>query len=159
MARRFALAILALACLGGGVAWWLMSRPPAGTVWQGYAEADYVKIGPVLEGRLTSVSVSRGSKVEAGSALFTQDDVNDRAARDQAARQLAQAKEQLANLIAGGKPTEIQQAEGNLADAEATLTRAKLDFERRSSLAPASPRSKPSINCAPPICLPRPRSM
>ena len=65
----------------------------------------------------------RGDKVEVGTPLFTQDETQDRAARDQAVRQLSQAEEQLANLQAGGKPTEIQQAEANLADAKSTAAR------------------------------------
>jgi HlyD family secretion protein len=132
--RRFAV-IFILGLLGaGGAAWWVLHRRPADTVWQGYAEADYVKVAPVLGGLLTEVSVARGDEVKAGAALFSQDEINDRAARDQAARQLAQAQEQLGNLLAGGKPTEILQAEGNLADAQATLTRSELDFDRAQKL-------------------------
>jgi HlyD family secretion protein len=51
-----------------------------------------------------------------------------------AVRQLQQAKEQLANLEAAGKPTEIEQAQANLADARATLDRAKIDLDRGESL-------------------------
>lgn len=126
--------LLLLGLAGAGGAWYLLTRKPAETVWQGYAEADYLKIGPVLQGRLTSVSVNRGDSVAAGSLLFTQDEIDDLAARDQAARQLAQAKEQLANLLSGGKVTEIQQAQGNLADARATLVRAEADFHRGEKL-------------------------
>ena len=43
-------------------------------------EADFVKVGPTLEGLLTSVSVTRGAKVPAGARLFDQDDIADRAA-------------------------------------------------------------------------------
>jgi len=134
MARRFAIGIIILALVAGGVAWWALHRQSAEVVWQGYAEADYVKVGPVLEGLLSSVAVARGDEVNEGAPLFTQDEIDDRAARDQAARQLAQAQEQLGNLLAGGKPTEILQAEGNLADAQATVTRAELDFDRGQKL-------------------------
>jgi HlyD family secretion protein len=74
--------------------------------------------------------VARGDQVAAGAPLFSQDDTADRAARDQAVRQVHQAQEQLANLQAAGKPTEIEQAEANLADAKATLARTKADFDR-----------------------------
>ncbi len=134
MARQFAIGIIILAVAAGGATWWLLSRHTPAIVWQGYAEADYVKVGPILQGLLTSVSVARGDEVEMGTPLFTQDDINDRAARDQAARQLGQAKGQLANLLAGGKETEIEQAEGNLADAQATLTRTELDYVRGAKL-------------------------
>jgi HlyD family secretion protein len=132
--RRFLAILIILAAAGGAGAWYLLNRSPAATVWQGYAEADYVKVGPVLQGRLTSVRVNRGDEIAAGALLFTQDDVDDLAARDQAARQLAQAKEQLGNLLAGGKPTEILHAQGDLADARATLTRAEADFQRSQKL-------------------------
>src|SRR5262252_5870572 len=114
---RFWLAGALVAAVGTG--WWWQSRAVTPTVWQGYAEADFVKVGPTQQGLLTSVLVTRGDKVAAQAPLFSQDDTADRAARDQAARQLKQAEEQLANLESGGKPTEIQQAEASLADAKA----------------------------------------
>src|SRR5215470_7285332 len=120
-----------------GVGWWWQSRGAAPSVWQGYAEADFVKVGPTQQGLLTSVLVARGDKVAAQAPLFSQDDTADRAARDQATRQLKQAEEQLANLQSGGKQTEIAQAEANLADARATRDRAELDLRRAEKLAPS----------------------
>jgi HlyD family secretion protein len=134
LVRRLFTILFLLALGGAGGAWYLLTHKPAETVWQGYAEADYLKIGPVLEGRLTRVSVNRGDEVGVGTVLFTQDEIDDVAARDQAARQLAQAKEQLTNLVSGGKVTEIQQAQGNLADARATLVRAEADLGRDEKL-------------------------
>jgi HlyD family secretion protein len=130
---RFLLVMLLAAAIGGG-AWWWYHRSPPPLAWQGYAEADYVKVGPTQQGLLVSVSVSRGDKVEAGAPLFAQDDAPDRAAVDQAGRQLWQAQEQLANLRASGKPTEIQQAEANLADAQATAARIQADLQRGEQL-------------------------
>jgi len=132
--RTILLSGIGIAAAAGAGLWWYWSRPPAPIEWQGYAEADFVKIGPTQQGLLTQVSVARGDQVAAGTPLFAQDDTSDRAARDQAARQLGQAQEQLANLEAAGKPTEIEQAEANLADARATLDRAKADLERGESL-------------------------
>jgi HlyD family secretion protein len=119
--------------ISAGLLWqrWRASAPPQ---WQGYAEADFVKVGPTQQGLLTGVKVARGDQVAQGEPLFDQDDTNDRAARDQVARQLRQAEEQLANLQAGGKPTEIRQAEANLADTRATLERTKADFDRGEHL-------------------------
>src|SRR5579862_7246474 len=135
MARRVALALGVAIVLAIGVGWWWWyASAPALVAWQGYAEADFVKIGPTQQGLLTDVTVARGDEVAAGAPLFAQDDAMDRAARDQAARQLQQAKEQLANLQAGGKETEIKQAEANLADARATLQRTKIDLDRSEAL-------------------------
>ena len=61
-------------------------RPRPRRYWQGYAEADFVKIGPTQQGLITGVAVARGDAVAAGAPLFSQDDTDDRAARDQAAR-------------------------------------------------------------------------
>ncbi|GLS20774.1 secretion protein HlyD [Labrys miyagiensis] len=102
--------------------------------WQGYAEADYVKVGPTQQGTLVSLSVGRGDEVKEGQPLFSQDDTQDEAAVDQARQQLAQVKAQVANLQAGGKDTEIRQAEANLADAIATRDRSQSDLQRAETL-------------------------
>lgn len=134
MARRAWVAIAVLLLVGGGLAWWFAHRSSADNVWQGYAEADFVKVGPTQQGLLTAVSVARGDQIAAGALLFVQDETPDRAARDQAARLLAQAEEQLANLETGGKQTEIEQAKANLADAKSTLVRTEADLRRGESL-------------------------
>ena len=126
---------LVVVLTAGGILWYRW-QAPALPRWQGYAEADFVKVGPTQQGLLTAVNVSRGDQVAAGALLFAQDDISDCAARDQAARFLRQAEEQLANLRAAGKPTEIQQAEANLADARATLERTKADLDRAEFLVP-----------------------
>jgi len=124
-------ALIAIAV--GFTVWWYPRAPAQGT-WQGYAEADYVKVGPTQQGLLTEVNVVRGTEVVVGEPLFAQDETADRAARDQAERQLQQACDQLSNLEAAGKPTEIAQAEANLADAHATLERTKVDLDRAQAL-------------------------
>jgi HlyD family secretion protein len=146
VARRLQIAILVLLAIGGGAWWWSQHRVRTRVVWQGYADADYVKVGPTQQGLLTALSVTRGDQVEPGTPLFTQDETADRAARDQAARQLAQTEEQLANLQAGGKPTEIQQAEANLADARATQDRTQADLQRDEHLFPAGGVSAQTLN-------------
>jgi HlyD family secretion protein len=130
---RLALLVL-VAAAAAGAGWWWYHRPPAPIFWQGYAEADYVKVGPTQQGLVMEVSVARGDKVEAGAPLFAQDETSDRAAVDQAERFVRQAEEQLANLRASGKATEIQQAEANLADATATAARIGADLARSEQL-------------------------
>jgi HlyD family secretion protein len=134
MGRQMALllGVLIAAVIGAGL-WWTRGAP-APTAWHGYAEADYVKVGPTQQGLLMEINVTRGAEVGVGTPLFAQDETADRAARDQTARQLQQARDQLANLEAAGKPTEIEQAEANLADARATVERTKVDLDRAESL-------------------------
>ncbi len=138
MTRRLVLGFVLLAvAAGAGLWWWWTARRPEAVAWQGYAEADFVKIGPTQQGLVTAVHVARGDQVAAGAPLFDQDDTADRAARDQARRQAEESARQLANLQAPGRVTEIAQAEANLADAEATRDRAQADLRRVEAVVPA----------------------
>jgi HlyD family secretion protein len=121
-------------------------RPPPAIFWQGYAEADFVKVGPTQSGLLTAVMVNRGDTVATGTLLFTQDEIDDRAASEQAAQLLAQAIKQLANLEEGGKPTEIDQAEANLADARSTQVRTSADLARGEALLLTGFATKQSVD-------------
>jgi HlyD family secretion protein len=132
--RRVILVIVV--CAAALAVWWFLLRPrPTAVVeWQGYAEADFVKVGPTQQGLLTAVHVERGDRIAKGAPLFDQDDADDRASADQIARQLAQAQEQLGNLQSPAKPTEIQQAEANLADAQAARDKVQEDLTRNQAL-------------------------
>jgi HlyD family secretion protein len=131
---RLSIVVMVILGLGIGWLWWSQQRNTASPAWQGYAEADYVKVAPVEQGLLTAITVARGDQIAKDAPLFTQDDTHERAARDQAARQLAQAEEQLANLEAAMKPMEVAQAEANLTDARSTLERARADLQRDEAL-------------------------
>ncbi|MCL2428601.1 MAG: secretion protein HylD, partial [Alphaproteobacteria bacterium] len=133
MSRRLLAATLVLLAVAGAGWWWTM-RPAPPVEWQGYAEADFIKVGPTQQGLLTSLYVTRGVRVAAGARLFDQDDANDQASRGQAVRQLNQAEEQLANLKTGGRPTEIQQSQANLADAYAARDKLETDLKRNEEL-------------------------
>jgi HlyD family secretion protein len=139
------LAIVLLVAAGGGY-WWWSHRDPPPVMWQGYAEADFVKVGPTQPGLLTAVKVARGDKVAAGTLLFTQDEADDLSARDQTRQQLAQAEKQLANLQQAAKPTEIQQAQANLTDANSTLLRIAADLARGEALLPRGDATKQSVD-------------
>ena len=131
--RLVALAVLlALAAAG---AFYLVRRPPVEPpTWQGYAEADFVKVGPTQQGLVTRVLVSRGDHVAKGAPLFEQDSTADRAAFDQAQFALQQAEEQLADLEAPARETEILQAEANLRDLEAARDKIASDLQRNQAL-------------------------
>jgi HlyD family secretion protein len=117
-----------------GAVWWWHARATAPAGWQGYVEADYVRVGPTQQGLLTTVAVGRGDKVEPGTLLFTQDEANDRAARDEAAARLAEAQARLANLEASSRDTEIAQAEAELMELRALRDRAEKDRVRAETL-------------------------
>lgn len=132
--RLFAIIVLALGAAAFAGWWWLGPRVPPPVSWQGYANADFVKIGPTQQGLLTAVHVARGDKVTAQAPLFDQDATSDLAARDQAQNQLDQAEEQLANLQSAGKPTEIAQARASLAADQAAHDKLAADLARNQNL-------------------------
>src|SRR6202011_2082328 len=77
--KRPVILAVALAGVAGAGWWWARTGVPPPAEWQGYAEADFVKVGPTQQGLLTSVFVARGVKVAAGAPLFEQDDTADKA--------------------------------------------------------------------------------
>jgi HlyD family secretion protein len=133
--RQILLAFVALAATCA-VGWWvfLRSTPAAPIAWQGYAEADFVKVGPTQQGLVSVLRVARGDRVGKGAPLFEQDDVDDRDAVTQADWLLQQSTDQLANLNNPAKPTEIAEAEANLRDAQASRDKTRSDLERNQSL-------------------------
>lgn len=148
MSHRALPLLLLLALAAGAAAWWWADHRPTDRGWQGYADADFIRVGPTQQGLLTAVLVRRGDRVGAGTRLFDQDDTADRAARDQAAQLLAQALQQAANLRQGGKPTEIDQAAANLAETRAILVRTAADLARARSLLPTGVVTRQSVDQA-----------
>ncbi len=64
--------------------------------WLGYVEGEDALIAPPQPGWITHLAVQRGQWIKRGDLLFTLDDIHERAARDQAAANLAAARAQLA---------------------------------------------------------------
>ena len=129
--KRFVPAVLAVAVLlaaAGYLVWRSLARAPAG--WAGYAEADYVDVAPVQNGRLVRLAVARGDVVAAGTPLFDQDDTNELAARAAAAANLAGAEANLANLVAPSRPDEIAQDVAALAASRAVMAQAADNLAR-----------------------------
>jgi HlyD family secretion protein len=133
MKPRALVLVVALAAAGFGL-WWWYPRPTGPNVWQGYVDAEFLRIGPPLQGLLTEVPVKAGDTVTAGQLLFAQDATNDTAARDEIAARVREAEARLANLQAPGRAEEIAQAEATLADNKATLQRTTVDLARNETL-------------------------
>ena len=133
MKVRAILAALVLLVAAGTAGQWLPVAPLPNT-WQGYAAAEFVRIGPTLQGLLVKVPVKAGDVVQAGQLLFAQDDTNDIAARDEIAARAMEALARLANLQDAGRAPEIAQAEANLADSQAALQRTATDLARAETL-------------------------
>jgi HlyD family secretion protein len=133
MKRALLLAVLLAACVGAG-GWWWINHDADAAAWQGYVEAEYVRASPTLMGRIVNVAVARGDQVAAGALLFTQDDADDKAARDAAAGKLAEAEARLANLQTASRDTEIAQARADLVNLMATRDRIGKDLARNEEL-------------------------
>ena len=133
MKTRAFLAVLVLLA-GAGALWRWYPRAADSDTWQGYADAEFVRIGPPLQGLLVKVPVKAGDIVKAGQLLFAQDDANDIASRDEILARSAETEARLANLQAPGRNEEITQAEAALADTKAALQRAATDLARADVL-------------------------
>jgi HlyD family secretion protein len=123
LATAFALLILATGC----------ERPDPQT-WQGYVEAEYTYVAALEAGRITEVKVERGDQVEAGQLLFALENDSERAARNQAASELAQAESDLADLRKGDRPEDLAIIEAQLDKARASLALSVPRLARREKL-------------------------
>lgn len=120
-------ALVALATALGGA-----EAPPA---YQGYIEAEYVRLAGRGGGTLQTLAVRRGDRVAAGSLMFLLDPERERIARDEAAARLRQAEAVLADLQKGRREPEIRAIEARLRQAEASLALSAVELGRQERLA------------------------
>ncbi len=120
------LALLALAFTG------CSRQSPSG--YQGYLEGEFVYVAAPLAGQLDKLSVSRGTRVEAGAPLFALEQSAESSTLHEAAQRLRQAQAQLADLRKGSRPTEIAALEARVAQARAATELSALELERATKL-------------------------
>lgn len=108
-------------------------RPVAPPTYQGYIEADLVDIGPAAAGRLQSIDVRRGDRIEADAALFRLDDTAERAAVEQAKSRIDGAQARVDNLLGTRRTPEIQALRAQVTSAQSAvdLSRTQLDQAER----------------------------
>jgi HlyD family secretion protein len=140
------LLVVGLLTVAGVAGWWWLHRATDPAAWQGYVDAEYVRVSPTLTGRVTGIAVARGDQVAAGAPLFTQDDADDVAARDAAAGRLAEARARLTNLETRMRDTEIAQARADLADLVATRDRIAKDLARNEELLRTAAASRQTVD-------------
>ncbi len=126
---------------------------------QGYIEGEYVYAAPPLGGALTNLAVARGGEVKAGQLLFELERQSEAAAVQQAEKNLAQAKSNLA-LSENNYTRRKQLRDGNVevisaeeldqaklrCDSDAAqveslndaLTKARWSFDQKQQFAPAN---------------------
>lgn len=143
--------ILAFVIVAIGVfGWWTWHHHLAnGTpTFSGYVDADYVFVSSAVGGTLKELDVHRGEKVKQGTLLFLLDDVAERGARDEADAQLQQVEAQLADLLTGRRPPEIEAIAAQLAQAQAALKQSQAEYQRQSRLQPAGASSIQQLELA-----------
>ncbi len=106
--------------------------------WQGYVEAEYTYVAPLASGRITALDVARGDQVAAGQPLFALEQDSERAARDQAQAELAQAEADLADLTKGDRPEDLAIIQAQLDEARASLSLSVPRLARREKMVKGS---------------------
>ena len=108
--------------------------PPPEHHYQGYLEGEFIYVASPLAGRLETLAVTKGRRVDAGAPLFTLERRAELATQQQASDQLRSAQARLEDLRKGSRPTELAALEARLEQARATVELSKLDLERQAGL-------------------------
>ncbi|MEI6737691.1 MAG: HlyD family efflux transporter periplasmic adaptor subunit [Pseudomonadota bacterium] len=105
--------------------------------YSGYAEGEYVRVASAYAGSLTALNVKRGDKIDVNAPLFSLEQENERAARQEVIARVAQAEARLENLQKAKRPEEIAAARAQLAQAETALSLSQAEFKRTENLVAA----------------------
>jgi len=92
---------------------------PDPVTFQGYAEAEYVRVAAPFAGNLVMLSVRRGAQVKTGEPLFTLESESESAAKREAQERLRSAEARLENLKTGKRPQELDVVEAQISQAKA----------------------------------------
>ena len=137
--RRLLLGLALLAVIAGGAYygyhWWTTGRFLEATD-DAYTQADAVSIASRVSGYVSEVLVTDNERVRAGQLLARIDDRDYRAALDQARADAASAQADIGNIDAQItlQHTMIEQAQTDIASAQAALDFARDDFARYTEL-------------------------
>ena len=107
-------------------------KPTAG--FQGYLEGDFVYTASPLAGRLDTLFVEKGRRVEAGAPLFTLERSAELATQRQAVEQLRAAESKLEDLKKGSRPSELAALAARLDQARAAAELSQLELTRQNTL-------------------------
>jgi HlyD family secretion protein len=100
----------------------------------GTVERDRLELIAESNERIVGVAVREGDRVEAGALLVRQEAGTVQPRLDQARASQAEAERRLADLVAGPRTREIDEARATLAGAESALRTDASEFERVQSL-------------------------
>jgi len=113
---------------------------------QGYAEGEYVRVAGPIAGTLVSLAVERGAQVQPGVPLFTLEAENEGAARREAEERVQTAQARLDNLRKGRRPTELDAARAQLAQAEAASRLSTAELSRAEDLVKRGFQSRQTLD-------------
>jgi HlyD family secretion protein len=102
--------------------------------WQGYLEGDFVYVASPLAGRLETLAVEKGSRVQKGAPLFALEHAAESDALRQATQELGAARAQLEDLTKGSRPEEIAALQARLGQSKANAEISRLDLARQEEL-------------------------
>lgn len=131
MNRMLRTAIVLLPLAGGACA---KGRDASRIVASGHVEATQVRIATKVAGRLESLSMAEGDRVQAGQELARIDGTDLRLGLQQAKAERDQAAAELRLRLAGARKEDIGEAEAQRARVAADLASASRDLERMQSL-------------------------
>jgi HlyD family secretion protein len=100
----------------------------------GNVEVTEMNLGFKTPGRIEQRLVDEGQRVKKNDRLAILDSREVESQAAQAEAQLRESATRLAELVAGSRPQEVEQAAAQAAQAEAELQKAKLDYERATRL-------------------------
>lgn len=101
----------------------------------GYSEGDFLHLAPTTGGMVTTLMVERGTPVTAGALLFALDATAEKAALREAEGRLAQAEATLADLRSGKRAEELAVLRAQQEQAQAQLTLSQAQKQRVERLA------------------------
>lgn len=136
MKRIIAIVVVLAVAAGGAYAWFALRETDTTPRWQGWIEADSLFVGPETAGRLTSLAVRRGDRIEEGQPLFAVESDMEAAEVAAAEAAVARARAQLKAAEAPRqRPEEIDVLTAQEKAAKAALEASRLEFERAKALA------------------------
>ncbi|MGE5237640.1 MAG: efflux RND transporter periplasmic adaptor subunit [Chloroflexota bacterium] len=100
----------------------------------GNVEVTEPNVGFKIPGRVTGLLVDEGQRVQTGARLATLDSAELESVVAQNRAALGEARVRLAELKAGSRIQEIEQAKAEVSSAEAELVKAQKDYERADRL-------------------------
>jgi HlyD family secretion protein len=121
-----AAALLALAAVTAGCA---EDGPADRLRVSGHVEATQTRIAPDVGGRLLTLAVKEGDRVEAGQVVMTLDTRDVELAIDRAKAERAAADAQLRLIQAGARVEDVRQAQAQVDTARAELSAARAEYE------------------------------